>query len=104
MKDYQETKCPPRMPPFSSIVSRGLRCSPSSDHSEYFSVSVQTVMKVEDDEDEGWLTGAGTTPGNMWFAAGERWPLLIDPQLQGIKWIKSRYGNTLKVVSLGQRG
>uniref|UniRef100_A0A3B5A740 Dynein axonemal heavy chain 11 n=1 Tax=Stegastes partitus TaxID=144197 RepID=A0A3B5A740_9TELE len=34
----------------------------------------------------------------------ERWPLLIDPQLQGIKWIKSRYGNSLKVVSLGQRG
>ncbi|XP_015241536.1 PREDICTED: dynein heavy chain 11, axonemal-like isoform X3 [Cyprinodon variegatus] len=34
----------------------------------------------------------------------ERWPLLIDPQLQGIKWIKSRYGNTLKVISLGQRG
>ncbi|TMS09367.1 Dynein heavy chain 11, axonemal [Larimichthys crocea] len=34
----------------------------------------------------------------------ERWPLLIDPQLQGIKWIKSRYGNNLKVISLGQRG
>ncbi|XP_035761849.1 dynein heavy chain 11, axonemal isoform X2 [Neolamprologus brichardi] len=34
----------------------------------------------------------------------ERWPLLIDPQLQGIKWIKSRYGNSLKVVNLGQRG
>uniref|UniRef100_A0AAQ5ZFV7 Dynein axonemal heavy chain 11 n=1 Tax=Amphiprion ocellaris TaxID=80972 RepID=A0AAQ5ZFV7_AMPOC len=34
----------------------------------------------------------------------ERWPLLIDPQLQGIKWIKSRYGNSLKVVSLGQKG
>uniref|UniRef100_A0A672IQ98 Dynein axonemal heavy chain 11 n=1 Tax=Salarias fasciatus TaxID=181472 RepID=A0A672IQ98_SALFA len=34
----------------------------------------------------------------------ERWPLLIDPQLQGIKWIKSRHGNSLKVVSLGQRG
>ncbi|XP_045907237.1 dynein axonemal heavy chain 11 isoform X7 [Micropterus dolomieu] len=34
----------------------------------------------------------------------ERWPLLIDPQLQGIKWIKSRCGSTLKVVSLGQRG
>ncbi|KAM9845080.1 LOW QUALITY PROTEIN: dynein axonemal heavy chain 11-like [Aulostomus maculatus] len=34
----------------------------------------------------------------------ERWPLLIDPQLQGIKWIKSRYGGSLKVVSLGQKG
>ncbi|XP_066544120.1 dynein axonemal heavy chain 11 [Amia ocellicauda] len=34
----------------------------------------------------------------------ERWPLLIDPQLQGIKWIKSRYGSNLKVISLGQKG
>uniref|UniRef100_A0A3Q3L381 Dynein axonemal heavy chain 11 n=1 Tax=Labrus bergylta TaxID=56723 RepID=A0A3Q3L381_9LABR len=34
----------------------------------------------------------------------ERWPLLIDPQLQGIKWIKSRCGSSLKVVSLEQKG
>ncbi|XP_061653101.1 dynein axonemal heavy chain 11 [Phyllopteryx taeniolatus] len=34
----------------------------------------------------------------------ERWPLLIDPQLQGIKWVKSRYGSSLKVVSLSQKG
>lgn len=40
----------------------------------------------------------------VFVTSGERWPLLIDPQLQGIKWIKSRYGSSLKVVSLGQRG
>ncbi|XP_071446269.1 dynein beta chain, ciliary-like [Hetaerina americana] len=34
----------------------------------------------------------------------ERWPLMIDPQLQGIKWIKTKYGSDLKVVRLGQKG
>lgn len=34
----------------------------------------------------------------------ERWPLMIDPQLQGIKWIKQKYGDGLTVVRLNQRG
>lgn len=34
----------------------------------------------------------------------ERWPLMIDPQLQGIKWIKTKYGADLKVLRLGQKG
>ncbi|KAK4884537.1 hypothetical protein RN001_000808 [Aquatica leii] len=32
-----------------------------------------------------------------------RWPLMIDPQLQGIKWIKTRYGSDLKVIRLTMR-
>lgn len=29
---------------------------------------------------------------------------MIDPQLQGIKWIKTREGEELRVVRLGQKG
>ncbi|KAK9702182.1 Dynein heavy chain region D6 P-loop domain [Popillia japonica] len=32
-----------------------------------------------------------------------RWPLIIDPQLQGIKWIKTKYGNDLTVIRLTMR-
>merc|ERR1719259_782424 len=32
-----------------------------------------------------------------------RWPLLVDPQLQGLKWVKRHFGSDLKVVQLGQK-
>ncbi|XP_043280362.1 dynein beta chain, ciliary isoform X1 [Venturia canescens] len=34
----------------------------------------------------------------------DRWPLMIDPQLQGVKWIKLKYSDELMVIRLGQRG
>ncbi|KAM9209454.1 dynein axonemal heavy chain 9 [Dugong dugon] len=34
----------------------------------------------------------------------ERWPLMVDPQLQGIKWIKNKYGEDLQVTQTGQKG
>ncbi|XP_040312713.1 dynein axonemal heavy chain 17 [Herpailurus yagouaroundi] len=33
----------------------------------------------------------------------ERWPLIVDAQLQGIKWIKNKYGLELKAIRLGQK-
>ncbi|NXM72263.1 DYH9 protein, partial [Serilophus lunatus] len=34
----------------------------------------------------------------------QRWPLLVDPQLQGIQWIKTSHGQGLRVIRLGQKG
>ena len=34
----------------------------------------------------------------------ERWPLMVDPQFQGIKWIKKKYGDDLKIVRIGAKG
>lgn len=34
----------------------------------------------------------------------DRWPLMVDPQLQGLKWIKQKFGENLKVIRLGQKG
>ncbi|KAI8033161.1 hypothetical protein M5D96_014083, partial [Drosophila gunungcola] len=33
----------------------------------------------------------------------ERYPLMIDPQLQGIKWVKTKYGAGLVILRLSQR-
>jgi dynein heavy chain len=33
----------------------------------------------------------------------ERWPLMIDPQLQGITWIKNQYGKNLHTVRLDNK-
>ncbi|GAB1597647.1 dynein beta chain, ciliary isoform X1, partial [Argonauta hians] len=34
----------------------------------------------------------------------QRWPLIVDPQLQGIKWLKQSYMANLKLVRIGQKG
>ncbi|CAD7689680.1 unnamed protein product [Nyctereutes procyonoides] len=34
----------------------------------------------------------------------ERWPLMVDPQLQGSRWIKIKYGENLRVTQIGQKG
>ncbi|XP_034030917.1 dynein heavy chain 11, axonemal [Thalassophryne amazonica] len=38
------------------------------------------------------------------LTTSERWPLIIDPQQQGVKWIRNHFGSQLRVVQLGQKG
>nr|XP_056713421.1 dynein axonemal heavy chain 11 [Euleptes europaea] len=53
---------------------------------------------------EGLPSDRMSTENAAIFTNCERWPLLIDPQLQGMKWIKNRYGTDLKIIHLGQKG
>ena len=53
---------------------------------------------------EGLPSDRMSTENATILTSCERWPLMIDPQLQGVKWIKQKYGEALTVVRLGQRG
>ncbi|CAH0400414.1 unnamed protein product [Chilo suppressalis] len=52
---------------------------------------------------EGLPTDTMSTENATILTNSARWPLMIDPQLQGIKWIKSRYGDALVTIRLTQR-
>ena len=53
---------------------------------------------------EGLPSDRMSTENATILTNASRWPLIVDPQLQGIKWIKQREGEELKVVRLGQKG
>ncbi|XP_049809049.1 dynein beta chain, ciliary [Schistocerca nitens] len=53
---------------------------------------------------EGLPSDRMSTENATILTNSDRWPLMIDPQLQGVKWIKQKYGEQLTVLRLGQRG
>jgi len=53
---------------------------------------------------EGLPSDRMSTENATILTSCERWPLMIDPQLQGAKWIKTRFGADLKIIQLGQKG
>ncbi|PSN46658.1 Dynein beta chain [Blattella germanica] len=53
---------------------------------------------------EGLPSDRMSTENATILSNSDRWPLMIDPQLQGVKWIKQKYGEALRVIRLGQRG
>ncbi|NXI37002.1 DYH9 protein, partial [Galbula dea] len=66
-------------------------------------------MLTDDAEVAGWQNEGlpadrMSTENATILSRCERWPLLVDPQLQGIKWIKAKHGEGLRVTRLGQKG
>lgn len=47
---------------------------------------------------EGLPTDKMSTENATIMLSSSRWPLMIDPQLQGIKWVKNKYADQLTVV------
>ncbi|KAG5306381.1 DYHC protein, partial [Pseudoatta argentina] len=52
---------------------------------------------------EGLPTDKMSSENATILTNSSRWPLIIDPQLQGIKWIKNKYGDDLIVLRLTQK-
>lgn len=52
---------------------------------------------------EGLPSDRMSTENATILTNSERWPLMIDPQLQGVKWIRTKYGDRLVVVRLGHK-
>ncbi|XP_062448100.1 dynein axonemal heavy chain 9 [Rhea pennata] len=72
--------------------------------------SLDPLIMLTDDADiaawqnEGLPADRMSTENATILTNCERWPLMVDPQLQGIKWIKTKYGEDLRVIRIGQKG
>ncbi|XP_054457284.1 dynein heavy chain 9, axonemal isoform X2 [Anoplopoma fimbria] len=55
-------------------------------------------------QNEGLPADRMSTENATILTSCQRWPFMVDPQLQGIKWIKAKYGEQLRVIRMGQRG
>uniref|UniRef100_A0A8C3V2Y5 Dynein axonemal heavy chain 17 n=1 Tax=Catharus ustulatus TaxID=91951 RepID=A0A8C3V2Y5_CATUS len=55
-------------------------------------------------QNQGLPSDRTSTESAAILGSCERWPLLVDPQLQGSRWIKSSHGDRLRVIRAGHKG
>ncbi|XP_075314376.1 dynein axonemal heavy chain 9 [Odontesthes bonariensis] len=55
-------------------------------------------------QNEGLPADRMSTENATILTSCQRWPLIVDPQLQGIKWIRNKYGEDLRLIRMEQRG
>ena len=66
------------------------------------------VIVSSEAEQAGWRANSlpddpVSTENGAIVSNSARWPLMIDPQLQGIQWIKDQEGDALSIGRLGQK-
>ena len=76
---------------------------PISDGVDPLSI-LTTSAEIAKWNNEGLPTDRVSLENATMVTSCKRWPLIIDPQLQGVTWIRNREGANLKVVRLGARG
>jgi dynein heavy chain len=86
--------------PFLKNPSTGVPMSENIDPLEILTTSAEIAKW----NNEGLPTDRVSLENATMVTNCKRWPLIIDPQLQGVKWIKNREGPNMKVVRLGQKG
>ena len=74
----------------------------SSEDNNYLSLLTDDAT-IAGWNNEGLPSDAMSTENATILTQSIKWPLMIDPQLQGIKWIKSRYRKTLNIIRLDQK-
>jgi dynein heavy chain len=74
--------------------------------SEKFSVStfLANPTDVREWNIQGLPKDSFSTENGVLVMNKGRWPLMIDPQTQGNKWIKKKFGDELKIIDLKQSG
>ncbi|KAK9886617.1 hypothetical protein WA026_017539 [Henosepilachna vigintioctopunctata] len=75
---------------------------PRSENLELLSLLTDDAMIAEWNND-GLPTDRMSTENACILLNSARWPLMIDPQLQGISWVKDMYGNSLHIIRLSMR-
>lgn len=83
-----------------------LRIKPEIAYSEYNDplALICDDAQIAEWNNEGLPSDRMSTENAVILMNSARWPLIIDPQLQGIKWIKQKYGEKLVVLRLTHRG
>ncbi|XP_075374923.1 dynein axonemal heavy chain 17-like isoform X2 [Mycteria americana] len=98
-KKYRDELLEKRWIPFLSGLAVPIRITPGLDPLSLLTDAADVAAW----SNQGLPSDRTSTENATILCNTQRWPLLVDAQLQGIKWIKNKYGEELRAIRLGQR-